>query len=103
MQYISSQRFLDESVVSDKLANRDFVVYTSPEFEVDGDVYRVITDGHHSLEAAKRAGVDPEFVEQTGTDNDTICLLEAGNFEEFLVVQRGDSDFYDVNTGRDIW
>lgn len=100
---ISAQRYRDEDTVEAKRAARDYVVAVSPEFEIDGETYCVVMDGHHSLAAAIADGVEPEYVEQTATDNDTICVLERGDIDDFLVMHRIDSDYYDVSTGHDIW
>ena len=103
MQTISAQEYRDEEIVAQKLEAQDFEVQTSPVFEVGGVQYRVVIDGHHSLEAAKLAGVGPEFVEQSSSDNDTVALLEAGNVEGFLVAHRNDCDYHDVATGEIVW
>ena len=103
MQTISAQEYRDEEIVAQKLEARDFEVQVSPVFEVDSVQYRVVIDGHHSLEAAKLAGVEPEFVEQSSSDNDTVALLLAGNVEDFLLAHRNDCDYYDVETGEIVW
>lgn len=100
---ISAQRFLDDAIVEEKVAARDFIVSVSPSFEIDGVLYRLVLDGHHSLAAAKAAAVDPEFVEQDARDNDTIAVLDRGNVEEFMIMHRIDSDYYDIVTGVDVW
>jgi len=99
MKTISSQSYRDDDIIAEKLANRDFKVYVTPAFEIDGEEYRVVTDGHHSLEAAKIAGVDPEFIEQTVMDNDNIAMIENGQIEMFLEHAYVDTDWYDIETG----
>lgn len=59
---ITHQRYLDEEKVAEKIRNRDFMVNVTPEFEDEGKKYRMIIDGHHSLEAAMRMSVLPDFV-----------------------------------------
>lgn len=103
MQTISSQRHLDDSIVSEKLSAEDFQVFVSPEFEVDGETYRVVLDGHHSLAAAKRAGVDAEFIVMDQQQHDAIALLYDGDIDTFLESTHLGDDYYDVNTGRDVW
>lgn len=100
---ISSQRYTSDEVVAEKIANQDFCVQVSPEFEIDGMLVRVVTDGHHSLAAAKQAGVDPVFYEQDASENDMIGLIEQGRIDDFMAVARIDSDYYDVATGMDVW
>lgn len=60
---VTHQRFLDGPKVDEKIANNDFMVNVSPEFEDEGKKYRMILDGHHSLAAAVKARVMPVFVE----------------------------------------
>lgn len=108
MQIISSQHYLDDEIVQQKLESRDFEVTLSPEFEFDGLRIAVVLDGHHSLAAAKLAGVKPEFIEATKQTNDIIGLLEAtdeheANPESFLEAAWVDGDYYDVETGMDVW
>ncbi|AXH72275.1 MAG: chromosome partitioning protein [Caudoviricetes sp.] len=100
---ISSQSYINDEIVAEKIEAKDFDVFVSPVFEIDGESYRVVMDGHHSLAAAKEAGVQANYIEQDCSDNDTICLLDAGNIDDFLAANRIDCDFYDVATGNDIW
>ncbi|MER2528079.1 MAG: hypothetical protein ABTR07_09145 [Candidatus Competibacter denitrificans] len=100
---ISSQRFIDDETVQAKLAAKDFTVTLSPEFELAGERYQVVMDGHHSLEAAKVAGVDPVFTVATTQDSDRIYLLAQGAVEDFLEAVYMDSDWYDVADGVQVW
>ena len=52
-----------------------------------------------SFEAAKLAGVDPVFVEQSIRENDNIAMLENGQIEMFLEHAYVDTDWYDIETG----
>ena len=99
MKTISSQAYRDDEIVAEKLANEDFTVYVTPVFVIDGEEYRVVTDGHHSFEAAKLAGVDPVFVEQSISENDNIAMLENGQIDMFLEHAYVDTDWYDIETG----
>ena len=99
MKTISSQAYRDDEIVAEKLANRDFTVFVTPAFVVEGESCRVVTDGHHSFEAAKLAGVDPVFVEQSIRENDNIAMLENGQIEMFLEHAYADTDWYDIETG----
>ena len=103
MQIISSQRYLNDEVVAKKIANEDFEVTVSPAFIFEGKEYCVVLDGHHSLAAAKEAGVAPIYVEANSQDDDRVCLLERGDIEDFLEVTYMDSDWHDVETGYDLW
>ena len=62
---ISSQRYIDNDRVEEKRANSDYTasVYT---LEYDDIEYRIVVDGHHSIEAARRDGVAAIYVEIDG-------------------------------------
>lgn len=100
---ISSQRFINDAIVAEKAAAADYTVAVSPTFEIDGETYRVILDGHHSFAAAKIAGVEPTFVEHDASDDDRIGYINNGQVEDFLEAAHIDSDYYDINTGHDVW
>lgn len=100
---ISSQRFIDDSIVADKIASDDFDVIVSPVFTLeDGTEVRVILDGHHSYHAAIEAGEQPEFIEASTRDHDAVGLILDGRIDEFLEVTHMGSDYYDVATGFDL-
>lgn len=103
MKTISSQRYLDEEIVAAKIAAGDFDVAVSPSFEVDGETFRVVLDGHHSLEAARQVGVAPIYTEYTATEHDAIALLDGGDIEAFLEAVHMGDDYYDVATGLTVW
>ena len=102
---INSRRYLDPEpeIVADKIANEDFTAQVSPVFEVDGDKYRVVLDGDYSIAAAREAGAPIEWEEQTSRENDTIAMLERGEIEDFRTVNYGDSEYYDIATGKGVW
>lgn len=99
---ISSQRYLDEDTVESKLNDQDFDVLVSPPLMVDGEMSRVILDGHHSLEAAKRAGVSPNYKEASLQDCDSVGFCDTDP-EHFLDLHVVDGQWYDHKTGLDIW
>lgn len=100
---ISSQRFLNDETVEAKRAAKDYEVAVSPAFEIDGETYRVVLDGHHSLEAAKLDDVKPDYTEYDRTQHDAVALILNGDIETFLEVVHFGGDYYDVATGKDIW
>lgn len=102
-EVISSQKYRNEDIINEKIKNKDFDVFVSPEFSVNGDKKRVLTDGHHSLEAAIQSGNNPNFIEQSSKDNDNIFLLEKRNIEEFLEAQHHGDDYHNIITKRDVW
>jgi hypothetical protein len=103
MQTISSQHHINDEIVAEKLAAHDFEVLVSPAFEYASATVRVVLDGHHSLAAAKLAGVEPEYLTATATDNDQVALLGRGDFEGFLEAAWMDGDYYDVDTQECVW
>lgn len=103
MKTISSQRYTDDKIVAEKIAAEDFEVMVSPVFEFEGETFRVVLDGHHSLEAARQAGVSAIYIEATATEHDAIGLLDSGDIETFLEAVHMGDDYYDVETGHCAW
>ena len=103
MRLITSQHYLDDEIVQAKREAQDYEVLVSPELEVDGDTYRVVIDGHHSLAAAMADGVDPVLVEASVTDHDAVGLLEDGDVETFLEALWMDGEYIDAVTRAPIW
>ena len=102
--YITSQHFLDDDTIAEKIAAEDFEVQVSPEFEIDGEVYAVILDGTHSFYAAKKAGVNPVFIDQNATDNDNVSYLNRGDIDGFLeVAHMGEGDYIIAETRKYVW
>ena len=98
---ITTQRYLDDGVVAKKLKTGNFDVSVSPKFNVDGADYRVMLDGHHAYEAARQAGVKPNFLEATPQTNDAVSLLKKGDTEGFLeTVHSGEGDYVHAHSGR---
>ena len=97
--YISSQKYRDEDTVNQKRAASDYVVTVSPTFEINGDLYAVVIDGHHSHEAAKIDGVAPEYREANTQDSDRIQILLDGDVDGFLEAEYLGDAWYDINAG----
>jgi len=97
---ITSQDHRDEETIEAKRAAKDYAVTVSPEFEIDGETYQVIIDGHHSFEAAKLDGVEPEFVIATAQDHDAIGMIQRGEIDHFLEAVYHGSDYRDAYTGK---
>lgn len=95
---ISSQRYLDPAIVAAKAAAQDYSAqYVT--VDVDGITYAVVLDGHHSLAAAKQAGVDVEWehLEDMQREADRMGA------EDFLAAHHLGDDYYDVETGLGVW
>jgi len=89
---ISSQRHLDQSIVDEKIEAEDYVVTL-----VDlGNGMDLVIDGHHSLEAARQTGNEPEYVYATYNYQSEIDCL---GLDDFLIAYWVDSDYYDIETG----
>ena len=101
---ISSQRYLDEETVQAKSEQRDYVIHVGPAFEVEGEHYRVLHDGHHSLAAAKQDGVEPIVIEMDERDNDNVAAItQRGDVEGYLEQSYIDSAWYDTSDGVDVF
>lgn len=100
---ITSQDYLDAGTVNTKVSNNDFTVLVSPVFEIDGDEYQVLLDGHHSYAAAKQAGVEPVFEVATTQDADYVAYLTEGDVESFLEAAWMGDDWKSVETGSSVF
>lgn len=102
-QIITSQDFIDADVVAAKIASRDFEIQVSPAFEINGETFRVLMDGHHSLAAAIEVGVDPIIIEQGATDSDRVAMLADGNIDGFLDACWMDGEYHYAVSGKAVW
>jgi len=102
-QLISSQDFIDDEIVKFKIKEKDFSVQMSPEFEIDGDKFRVIMDGHHSLHAAVEKKIVPDFYELSTTEADSLFYLEQNEVVSFLEAAYEGDDWRNVITRNFIW
>jgi len=100
---ITSQDHIDDDIVAAKQTEGDYMVLLSPEFEVDGETYQVVIDGHHSLEAAKRDGVEPDYEIATSQDHDAIGMIARGEIDAFLEAVYHGHDYRNVITGEWVW
>jgi hypothetical protein len=94
---ISSQRYLDDNIVATK---QDYTVMITPAITISDIQYQIVLDGHHSLAAAQRDGVEPNYYVATEQDNDVVYNIH--NPDLILELCYIDSDYYDINTGLDI-
>jgi hypothetical protein len=100
---ITSQHYVNKDIVAEKIAAEDFEVAVSPEFEIGGQTFRLVLDGHHSLAAAIEAGVEPEIVELTAREHDAIGWLENGDVETFLDATHMDGEYIYAVSGAVVW
>lgn len=100
---ISSQRYIDGSVVEKKIKNGDFTVSLSKPFEIDGELVQSIEDGHHAYQAAIQSGVKPKFVTQTTLQNDRNLLIDSGRIDDFLNQSYVDSPWRYFDTDKELF
>lgn len=101
---ITSQHYLNDEIVAGKLAAADFAVTLSPAFEIDGETYAVLLDGHHSLAAALLAGQEPAATIADASMDDRVGVLESAGVEDFLeTCHMGEGDYIDARTRQYVW
>lgn len=78
---ITNQTFLDPEIVLEKQRLKDYTVQVTPVLpDPDtGKLYRVVINGHHSLEAARIDGVAPDFVEGGYGESDYFDATSGSN------------------------
>lgn len=110
---ISSQDVLYPEKVDEYLRSGANQVELSPVLNIGGQRFQMVMDGHHRLEAARRAGIDPEFVvpdlgklgpEQAAFSYPTLNRLMQGKItpEDFIEKMRVDDAYRDVLTGKPV-
>jgi len=100
---ITSQSYINDEIVAAKRAAGDYSILVSPEFDYEGETYRVLLDGHHSLAAALEDGAEIDVTEATATMSDSVALIEKGQIEDFLSATYMDSDYRFALSGKDVW
>jgi len=78
VRLVTNQTFVDPGIVSEKIALSDYDVQVTPVFvDAQGNRYRIILDGHHSLAAARQAGVAPTLIEGDYGASDYVVIADA--------------------------
>ena len=94
MKIISSQHYIDWSIVEHKMAEifgTEFVEIPCYEIgEVDGEEFAIQADGHHTLAAARELGISIHFV--------FMAEPEGLHGEKALDAHWNDGDWYDVES-----
>jgi hypothetical protein len=96
---ISSQRFLDRATVARKALTFKVFVVRTVAVELRGTWYRVLTDGHHNLAAARLAGIAPTWRGPSRKLQRVMREMGQARFAQMLINNLTDSDWYDVDTG----
>lgn len=101
---ISSQRYLDHEIVEAKRRARDYAAQRAT-VTVDGEAVYVVVDGHHSLRAAKLDNGGEIAWEPCADEiqRDATRASQDGTILDWMAAHQGDSDWYDIATGRDAW
>lgn len=97
MDIISSQKYLDNSILCEKIAEMEeskIKEITLPICKVFGGLF-LLVDGHHRFEAAKQLGIEINF--------QIILHPEGLDGEDLLNQSWMDSDWYDIFTGKNYW
>ncbi len=90
---ISSQRYIDNEILNAKIAQIETdmpaeIVLTA--WDVDGE-FAILSDGHHTFEAASQCNVQVRF--------EIVTHPEGLTGNDLLEQAWMDSDWYDVETG----
>jgi hypothetical protein len=104
---ISSQHTVNEEIVEAYIerieAGETFVALVATlesdelaEYGITG----ILVDGHHRLEAYSRLGLEIEFIE---TEIDYQAELSHMGMDDFLAAHWNDGDWYNIETGRNIF
>jgi uncharacterized protein (DUF1015 family) len=99
MKIISSQRYINEEILEEKLSELGLDNATSINIPVSYIVignkdYAIVRDGHHRLEAAKILDLEIKYTEYE--DNNWDSSWTVNDVLENLYI---DSDWYDIETG----
>lgn len=100
MRYITSQLERLESVVAAKQAAEDYEVRFVELTMDDGETIRLVIDGHHSHEAAKRDGADIDWIDVTDEYATEIRHLGGNGFCDAHSCGEG---WWEIETGKAAW
>lgn len=95
---ISSQKYLDDDIVNTKkaeLANKTGVELPVVEISLNGDIYHVLIDGHHRLEAANELGINVVY--------NIVDVISPERSEDYLIEKHYGDDYYYVNSKQLVW
>lgn len=89
----SAQSYREERIIEEKRENKDYNIKVSYIAD-DDNMIAILVDGHHSLEAAKIDGVNPEI---------EIVESEYKSLEDYVVAFGDLSNPVNIETGLEIW
>ena len=99
---ISSQRHLDPSIVARKVKTFRVFIVSTMNVELRGRMYRILLDGHHNLAAARMIGIEPTWRGPSEKMKRIRAKMSAKAFENMLINNLTDSDWYYVETGETV-
>ncbi len=100
MTIISSQSFINEEIVEEKIRNLKESGVSTVEIpceevgELDGEEYAIQIDKHHTLAAARELGLEIKFVVLGKVDD----YDQYDNTEDRIAAHYDDCDWYNVET-----
>ena len=104
---ISSQHAFNEEIVAGYIARIEAgETFTASVATLKSDelaelgITGILVDGHHRLEAYSRLGLTIEFIE---TDINYQAELDHMGLEDFLAAHWNDGEWYNIETGRNIF
>ena len=82
-------------------SKREYRVPVSPVFDVRGVHVRGVLGEHETLEAARRDGAEPCWVQTNACEHPALAILEHGDIDAFpFALTRDGHEWRDVHTGR---
>ncbi len=95
---ISSQKFIDQDIVNEKIETEDFTV-SYVIIKIDDENVWWIIDGHHSLEAANQTENMPEWEHDEFMQNQIDQEINANGLDDTLLAHWVDCNYYNIETG----
>ena len=97
---ITSQLTRIEEIVEAKQLAKDYEVQFVT-LEIEGETIDYVIDGHHSYEAAKADGVEPDFVDMT--DDFASEIKYFGGSQKWLDSHNNGEGWWELETGCPAW
>lgn len=94
-QIYTAQRYINDMIVREKQENKDYEI-TIEMINDDGIEVAMVVDGNHSLEAARRDGVEPKI--KIGEDHHKNMTLV-----QYVESFNDLSNPVNIITGKELW
>lgn len=101
---ITSQRYLNEEIVAEKkeeLKGLEQIELPVTSGIIDDESYSLLRDGHHRYAAAKELGIEIIFKETIFNDDNQDRIND--DFESFILLHHMGDDFFNLETGENVW